>query len=165
MKKTKENTGNMKYKSFVFTISVIFLLTACNKNRVFHRFTDIPGNKWLSKNIVHYDVPITDTASSHNVYILIRNNANYKYSNLYLFVTITSPAGFSVRDTVELTLADKKGRWLGKGAADLYTSRHPYKMNIRFPYRGIYTFDIEQALWETELKNISGVGLQIERLQ
>jgi gliding motility-associated lipoprotein GldH len=155
----------MKYKSVVFIISLVLLLCACNKNKIFHRFTDIPGNTWHSKNLINFNVPIADTVSSHNVYLLIRNNANYKYSNIYLFVTITSPAGFSVRDTVELTLADKNGRWLGRGAADLYTSRHPYKMNIRFPYRGIYTFDIEQALWETELKNISSVGLQIEKLQ
>ncbi len=155
----------MKFR-YAFQIMLLTsLLSACNKNKIFHRFADIPGNKWNNKNIVHFDVPITDTASSHNVYLLIRNTANYKFSNIYLFVTITSPAGFSVKDTVELTLADEKGRWLGKGAANLYTSRHPFKMNIRFPYRGIYTFDIEQALREAEIKNISGVGLQIDKLQ
>ncbi len=155
----------MKIKSAIFAFLVMILLAACNQNRVFYRFTDIPGNKWNNKNIVHFDVPIADTANSHNVFLLIRNNANYKFSNIYLFVTITSPAGFSVKDTVELTLADEKGRWLGKGAANLFTSRHPYKMNIRFPYRGIYTFDIEQALRETELKHISSVGLQIDKLK
>ena len=37
-------------------------------------------------------------------------------------------------------------------------------MNVRFPYRGIYSFDIEQALWDKDLKNISDIGLQIDRL-
>jgi gliding motility-associated lipoprotein GldH len=151
---------NYLYGCFV----VFFLLTACEEGKVFHKYEEIPGNTWNSKNIVHFDVPITDTASSNNVYILIRNNSNYAYSNLFLFVTTTSPLGYAVRDTLELILADQRGKWIGKGAADIYTSRHPFKMNVRFPYRGIYTFDIEQALWDKNLKNISDIGLQIDRL-
>jgi gliding motility-associated lipoprotein GldH len=152
-------------KLFFTGFFVLLLLTnACDNKKVFHKFVDIPGNTWNTDYIIHFDVSITDTVHSHNVYLLVRNNANYKYSNLYLFITTTSPMGFSVRDTVELVLADQKGKWVGKGAADIYTSRHPFKMNVRFPYRGIYCFDIQQALWDTDLKNISDIGLQIDLL-
>ena len=152
-----------KLLSYAF-IAVLILTNACDERKVYHKFVEIPGNKWNAKNIIHFDVSITDTVHSHNVYILVRNNANYKYSNLYLFITTASPMGFSVRDTLELVLADQKGRWKGTGAADIYTSRHPFKMNVRFPFRGIYSFDIQQALWDTDLKNVSDIGLQIDRL-
>jgi gliding motility-associated lipoprotein GldH len=153
-------------KKYIFSglIAVFFFLTACDKGKIYHKFVAIPGNKWNAKNIIHFDVPVSDTLSSYNVYILVRNNSNYAYSNLYLFVTTTSPMGYTLRDTLELILADQRGKWTGKGAADIFTSRHPFKMNVRFPYRGIYSFDIEQALWEKDLRNISDIGLQINRL-
>ncbi|MBN1416314.1 MAG: gliding motility lipoprotein GldH [Bacteroidales bacterium] len=156
----------MKYFLLSGCIAVLILSYACNNNKekVYHKFVDIRGNGWHAEDVIHFDVSITDTVRSHNVYLLIRNNANYKYSNLYVFITTTSPMGFSVRDTFELILADKRGKWIGKGAADIFTSRHPFKLNVRFPYRGIYSFDIQQALWDTELKNISDIGLQVDRL-
>ena len=154
----------MKAYFFSLLATAFFFLTACDEGKVYHKYVEIPGNKWNVKNIIHFDVPVTDTISSNNVYIMVRNNSNYAYSNLYLFVTTTSPLGYTVRDTLELILADQRGKWTGKGAADIYTSRHPFRMNVRFPFRGIYTFDIEQALWETNLKNISDIGLQIDRL-
>ncbi|MBN2274549.1 MAG: gliding motility lipoprotein GldH [Bacteroidales bacterium] len=154
----------MKYCILPGLFMLFILTSACNDDKVYHRFIEIPGNKWNAKSIIHFDVSVTDTVRSHNVYLFVRNNANYKYSNLYLFVTTTSPMGFSVRDTVELMLADRKGKWAGRGAADIYTSKHPYKLNVRFPYRGVYSFDIQQALWDTDLKNISDIGLRIDRL-
>jgi gliding motility-associated lipoprotein GldH len=153
-------------KKFFFSgiLISLFLIQACDKNRFYFKFVEIPGDKWNNKNILHFDVPILDTINSHSVYLLVRNTANYKYNNLFLFVTTTSPLGYSIRDTLELTLADQRGKWTGKGAADIFTSQHPYKINVRFPYRGVYSFDIEQALWEKDLMNISDIGLRIDRL-
>lgn len=154
----------MRTLPFPAMLLVLLLTNACGDDKVFHKYAEIPGNTWNADHVIHFDVSITDTLHPHDVYLLVRNNANYRYSNLYLFVTTTSPMGFSVCDTVELVLADPKGKWVGKGAADIHTSRHPFKMNVRFPYRGIYSFDIRQALWDKDLKNISDIGLQIERL-
>jgi gliding motility-associated lipoprotein GldH len=154
----------MKGYFFSGLIATFYFFASCDEGKVFHKYAEIPGNTWNAKNIIHFDVPIADTLSSHNVYILVRNNSNYAYSNLYLFVTTTSPLGYTVSDTVEIILANQRGKWTGKGAADIYTSRHPYKMNVRFPYCGIYAFDIEQALWEKDLKNISDIGLEIDRI-
>jgi gliding motility-associated lipoprotein GldH len=154
----------MKYTVFSGLFAILCLLYACDNGKVFHKFTDIPGNTWDAANVIHFDVPVSDTVHSHNVFILVRNNGNYKYSNLYLFITTTSPMGFTIRDTVEMTLADERGKWLGKGTADIYTTKHPFKVNVRFPYRGIYSFDIRQALWDTKLRNISDIGLEIDRI-
>jgi gliding motility-associated lipoprotein GldH len=162
---TEINTGagNMKTSRILLVIIALWL-QGCHKDKVFQQFIEIPGNTWNRDNILHFDVSVIDTVHAHDVIILVRNNSNYAYSNLFLFITTTSPMGYSVRDTLNLVLADEKGKWTGKGAADLFTSRHPYRTNIRFPHRGIYSFEIEQALWDTDLKNISDIGLQINRL-
>jgi gliding motility-associated lipoprotein GldH len=95
----------------------------------------------------------------------VRNTGEYEYSNLYLFVTTHSPSGLALRDTIEVVLADDRGKWLGKGAASVFTLYIPYRQNIRFPLRGIYQFDIEQAMWIEDLKHISDIGLRIEKVR
>ena len=140
----------------------VFLLLSCNPKPFYEEFVSLPQS-WNSSNILHFDVNISDTTTAHQVYISVRNTGKYEYSNLYLFVTAHSPNGNVVRDTVEIILADERGKWLGRGAASVYTLFYPYKTNIRFPMPGIYTFDIEQAMWIRDLGNISDIGLRIDK--
>lgn len=149
-------------KTCLVILSVVFFLS-CDKQRVFEEFVPLKGQNWNSNNILHFNVSMSDSAQSYNVYIGIRNTGEYEFSNLYLFVTAHSPKGSLIRDTVELTLADEHGKWLGKGAANIYTTYYPYKLNIRFPLQGVYIFDIEQAMWIKDLKHISDVGLRVEK--
>jgi gliding motility-associated lipoprotein GldH len=142
---------------------ICLLLLSCDKGRVFEKNIKIPGNTWKKENIIHFNVNISDTASSHNIYINLRNRSQYTYSNIFMFITTHAPSGESVRDTFEITLADVRGRWLGKGIGNALSNQVLYLRNIKFPYRGIYVFDIEQAMWDDELDNIVDVGLRIEK--
>jgi gliding motility-associated lipoprotein GldH len=138
------------------------LAYSCDKLRVSEEFIRIPSKGWERSNILHFNVNIMDTLNPHNVLIHVRNTGKYEYSNLYLFVTVCAPNGSEIRDTIEITLADEHGKWLGKGPATVYTLTYPYKTNIRFPVRGIYGFDIEQAMWNKTLQYITDVGLRVE---
>ncbi len=148
-------------KGFLF-FSFIAILLSCDSKQLFIEYAEIPNDVWSIKNVLHYNVNISDTTGAYNIYINVRHGDRYSYSNLFLFVTAHSPDGNSLKDTVEILLADDRGNWLGKGAASIYTKKHPYKQNIRFPVRGIYTFDIEQAMRVQDLKYISNIGLSIE---
>lgn len=145
-------------------IILIGLLTlSCDRNRVFEQNIRIPGNTWNNKNIVHFDVNIADTVNPHNICINIRNRSQYKYSNIFMFITTYAPNGEFARDTFEITMADNKGKWLGKGVGNVWSLQVPYHRNIKFPYRGIYMFDIEQAMWDKDLVHIADVGLRVEK--
>jgi len=142
---------------------LILTILSCDKQKVFEQFHSISDFRWKSTEPVNFNVNISDTLSSHNVYISIRNSGQYEFSNLYLFVTAISPDGSQIRDTAEIILADDHGKWLGKGSAAVYTSYYPLRTNIRFPVRGIYRFNIEQGMWMKELEHISDVGLRVEK--
>jgi gliding motility-associated lipoprotein GldH len=150
----------MKKTSLVILMVMLFL--SCDKQKVFEEFRRIEGQSWNNNDVLHFNVSMSDSARAYNVYISVRNTGNYEFSNLYLFVTAHSPNGSFLRDTVEITLADARGKWIGEGAASVFTLYHPYKQNIRFPLHGIYTFDIEQAMWIKDLKHITDIGLRIE---
>lgn len=115
-------------------------------------------------SIAVFRVNITDTSSTHSIYLNIRNSTDYPNSNLYLFIQTTSPTGASLRDTVEYWLADKRGRWLGKGFGAIRDNKLPYKTYIRFPDKGEYVFKIQQGMRAQNLKGIASVGLRIERV-
>jgi gliding motility-associated lipoprotein GldH len=141
---------------------LLLMLASCRKKTEYEEFVAVP-DVWNNRNLLHFNVNITDTVSSDNVYISVRHSGKYEFSNLYLFVTARSPNGSIKRDTVEIVLADAHGKWMGKGAASVFTQYYPYKTNIRFPVPGIYIFTIEQAMWIRDLKNISHIGMMIEK--
>lgn len=150
-------------KKTCLAVLMFILIVSCDKQKVFEEFYSIPGHSWKSADAINFNVNINDTVSSHNVLIAIRNTGQYKFSNLYLFVTAIAPDGNEVRDTTEIILADDHGKWLGKGSSAIYSLYHPFRQNIRFPVKGIYRFNIEQAMWIKELEHISDVGLRIEK--
>ena len=146
----------------MLAIFLLLVMTGCDPNRVYEENKEIQGYDWKMQEPVRFKVQVEDTISSHSIYVNIRNYSDYPYSNIYLFIHVTSPAGDKLTDTVNYVLADKRGKWLGRGLGDLYYIRLPYKQNIRFPYKGIYVFNIEQGM-RTNLRGIRDIGLRVER--
>ncbi len=148
---------------YFFVFLLIAIATGCDKNRVYEKNLRIPDAEWVNTNVPYFNVAINDTSDAQNIYVNIRNSGKYRYSNLYLFITTKAPNGNILKDTMDIILADNRGRWLGQGLGDIYFNQVLYKKNIRFPYRGIYTFQIEQAMREDTLHNILDVGLRVEK--
>jgi len=146
-------------------MSLATLLVACDNKSVYDMYTAIPNLKWEANKPVVFNVEIKDTINPHNVYINIRNSSKYENMNLFLFVHTISPSGAELVDTFECMLADERGKWLGSGWGDIYDNRFVYKKQVRFPVQGEYLFRITQAMRTEELKNISDVGLRIDKLE
>jgi gliding motility-associated lipoprotein GldH len=140
-----------------------FFILSCDKNAIYDKSITIPHHVWSYTDTLLYYVNIADTLHSHNIYVNIRNSHNYQYSNVFLFISTFAPNGHSLKDTVEITLADKSGKWIGKGAGNVFSLQVPYKRNIKFPYMGIYLFEIQHAMWNKDLPGIIDVGLRVEK--
>ncbi|SDC60248.1 gliding motility lipoprotein GldH [Williamwhitmania taraxaci] len=146
-----------------FAICFSLTLFACDRNMVYEKIEDVPGSEWNATAPIDFVVPVDDTLTVQNILITIRNSSSYKYSNLFLFVTTTSPSGASVCDTVEVPMADDKGRWYGKGFSHSYDSRMPYKLMIKFPLKGDYKISLLQGMREETLSGIEKVGIRVEQ--
>ncbi|MQY80480.1 MAG: gliding motility lipoprotein GldH [Bacteroidetes bacterium] len=154
----KHFTAVLQILAFLLSFSML----SCDPDRVYEENVLIPEHKWNRNNLLQFQVNITDTVSSFNLYINIRNGDDYSYRNLFLFINTYAPTGEWVRDTVNCILANEKGKWLGSGIGDIYDIQIPYKKNVRFPYPGIYSFTFEQAMRTEELSHVYDVGLRIE---
>ncbi|KPK87261.1 MAG: hypothetical protein AMS27_02880 [Bacteroides sp. SM23_62_1] len=148
---------------FIHIILFTIVFHSCDPDRVYEKNIRIPDGIWERNNPIRFEVIIQDTISPHNLYINIRNTGLYPVSNLYLFITTTAPSGHSVKDTVEIILADERGKWLGKGLGDIWDLQKLYKQNVRFAQKGMYVFEYEQAMRIEKLPFILDAGLRIEK--
>jgi len=154
---------------FFSGLITIMAFASCDRNRVYEKYIKIPNYAWHKDSVAFFAVDIQDTISLHNFYIDIRHTGAYKWSNIYMFIDTQFPSGKRFRDTVNCILANNKGRWLGDGVGDLWDMQVLFKKNVRFPEKGKYIFQFEQAQragkdpYIKVLHDISDVGLRIER--
>ena len=139
---------------------------------VFDEYKSIENHQWNAENKINFIVSVSDTISTTNVFINIRNNKNYEFSSLFLIAEMEFPNGYKVVDTLEYEMADVYGNWLGAGFTDIKENKLFYKENVVFSEKGDYKFNIQQAtrsVYDIEgkntLKGITDVGLRIEKVK
>lgn len=144
-------------------LALLVVLVSCDPNRVFEENKILENGLWNVKDPLQFKVPIQDILTRYNIYFNVRNAPEYPYSNLFLFLTTRLPDGRTSRDTIELTLADYDGRWLGSGMGSTKYSRFLFEKGIQFKQKGNYLFTIEQAMRVNKLSGIRDFGLRLEK--
>lgn len=150
-------------------LSLVFLLTSCDKKRVFDEYKALDG-KWKKSEVVTFNFDQKDTVSKYNMFINVRDNNSYPYSNLYLIVHLQEPGSkLTKADTLEYPMANPDGSLMGEGFTDVKESKLWYKENVRFPKAGKYTVSIQHAVRKggevpgvETLDGVTDVGLRIE---
>lgn len=152
-------------------IGMMFVFTSCDSNRVYDQYYSLENNVWRLEEPVEFEILVTDTISRNNLFVNIRNNDDYKYSNLYLITHINFPDGKRVVDTLQYEMADKNGRFLGSGLSGIKDNKLFLKENILFPTSGKYQVSVYQAMRKNgnvegvkELEGVTDVGFRIEKV-
>ncbi|HET8752936.1 MAG TPA: gliding motility lipoprotein GldH [Salinimicrobium sp.] len=156
-------------RKLLLLFACLLLMISCDKKRIFDEYQNLPG-KWHKDSVVTFNFQAPDTIRDYNLFINLRNNADYKYSNLFLITNMNFPNGKVISDTLEYDMAAPSGKWLGTGFGDLKENKLWYKENVRFSEVGGYTFEVEQAMRKSgetegiiELEGITEVGFRIEK--
>ena len=155
-------------KRFGFQILMVcaslFFILSCNMGGVSGEYRSIPKSDWNRDSLVVFQIPVTDTVQRHNIFLNVRNDIEYKYSNLWLFVEIIQPGdSTAVIDTFEFTLADQTGKWLGHGFGGVKTNEMLFKSNVYFPVSGIYVLQIQHGMRGKLLNGITEIGYRLEK--
>ena len=151
-------------KKYAFFVLISLAVCSCDPDRIYESNVAIPAEGWRRTEPVSFEVEITDTVSTCNIYINVRNNNNYKYMDLWLFVDIHSPTGIVERDTTRILLADHRGKWLGHGLGSKYDTRIFLRRNVRFAVAGKYIFEYVHGMRDEPLTGIDDTGLRIEKV-
>lgn len=147
-------------KIFLLVLGLSFF-ASCNQKTLFDQEATIENGKWFKDNPVHFEVDVTDTTRLYDYYLTIRHNTDYRYSNIYFFLTTKFPNDNVTRDTLECILAKNSGRWLGKGWGDIKEDNILLRKNLKFPLKGKYDFYFQQAMRRDTLSDILNLGIRL----
>ena len=155
----------MKKYALLSCLLLLFVLSSCDKNRVFEKNKDFKDNTWAIADIQEFKFEIKDTAPKYAIYFNIRNAIFYEYYNLYLKHTLIGPDGKEISTNLhELFLMDKKtGEPLGDGAGDIFDHQVLALKNQTFTQPGTYTIKLQQYMRRDPLPGIMAVGVRVEK--
>lgn len=154
----------MKYT--VLCILAALSFTACIKTDLFEKNVAIPGHAWAYSFKPQIRFTIQDTASSYNIFMVVRHNDAFRYNNLWVRLKSAAPGDSSVvAQQFDLPLATQN-RWTGTGMDDIYEHRILlYRRPVKFSKPGDFTITIEQVMRENPLPDIMNVGIRLEKVQ
>ncbi|MCM4155061.1 gliding motility lipoprotein GldH [Gramella sp. AN32] len=148
----------------------ILFFSSCDEKRVYDEYKSV--RDWNRDSLVRFNLGNLDTAKTYNLFITLRNNNDYAYSNLFLITEIQFPEGKVISDTLEYEMAKPNGEWLGTGFGDVKENKLWYKQNVKFDEAGNYFVQIKQAMRKNgeeqgiqELDGITHVGFRIENIE
>ncbi|WP_299063012.1 gliding motility lipoprotein GldH [uncultured Polaribacter sp.] len=160
---------NQKNSSFLVVVAAFFLMFSCNDSIDFNTYKSIQQKGWKANEKVLFEFDVKDTISPKNLFVNIRNNSAYAFSNLYIITELSFPDETLVVDTLQYEMADKTGRFLGEGFTEIKENKLFYKEKKAFPISGKYTLSVRHAMRKNGaieqiefLKGIQDVGLSIE---
>lgn len=155
--------GMIQNKILICLVS-LFLLAGCDKARIFEQNQNV-GGAWAWEDARQFQVHIPDTAAVYNMFVNLRHDEQYRYSNCWLDVKTVIPAGDTTSSRIELKLAEADGRWLGECTGSLCFNRVMVGSYRTFPEKGTYTFIINQDMRDESLEHVWDVGIRIEKIQ
>ena len=150
--------------AFVLTVSI-----SCTSQGGFTHYESV-AKEGLSPRPVVFKIPSSALKESpQNLFIRIRNNTEYKFSNIFLIASLKAGDQQVLQDTLEYAMAAKDGSWLGIGFTELKESKLWWKKGIKIPTERPVQIEISQAIRDngsangvSELKGIVSVGISIE---
>ncbi|MDR0737863.1 MAG: gliding motility lipoprotein GldH, partial [Prevotellaceae bacterium] len=90
--------SNNKVYSLYLLFAIGYLLTACTTSATFEKIVKLNNDRWLKDSTINITLPVTDTLGVYAIIIDLRNNNDYPFRNIHLFVDVVSPTGITVCD-------------------------------------------------------------------
>lgn len=154
---------NLVKTTYLFLIC--FFITSCENIIMYHSYQHIPSNGWNKSDTITFHLMVNDSLTNdstpglYNLQLLVRNNTEYKYQHLSLYVENNFPDSTIWRkDTIRFEIADENGRWLGKGISGLYeNSRVLDAVHLKNPHR--FTFKIIPLMNDSILTGLNDIGV------
>lgn len=155
----------IKAKPILFGFLILLSIAGCKSDAVHKDLVDFDDYQWPMDDTQKFEFEIKDSGKMYNISYLLRNAIQYPFYNIYLKSALKDSSGNELKSGMEeLILFDEKtGEPLGDGLGDLYDHRiaaAQYK-NIVFPYKGKYSFEIQQNMRPDPLVGILSIGFEI----
>ena len=147
----------------IFSFFSLLLFASCNTN-VNSSYNIFEEDSWHADSIITLRHGIVDSVTKHNLHLKVRHNTDFEYQNIFLFVSFKEK-----RDTIEVLLSEKSGKWLGRGFGDIKEVDYCFAKNITLNSKKSSSITVEQAMRYgdepaiTSLKGIIALGINVKK--
>lgn len=162
----------LKKTNCFFFLLLFTSFYSCTSDIEFTAYKTLKNSVWESHQKMTFNFEVTDTISSKNLFLNIRNTHQYPFSNLYVITTLKYPDAATVIDTLQYKMTDERGAFLGEGFATILDNKLYYKENIHFSTTGSYQFSVRHAMRKNgqvtpikQLEGIQDIGFSIEKIK
>tara|TARA_B110000285_G_scaffold73745_1_gene85033 strand:+ start:120 stop:722 length:603 start_codon:yes stop_codon:yes gene_type:complete len=123
----------------------LWLLQSCSGVGTQSDFQELPEAGWPLRTPVRFSLSVKDSLLDQSLWIALRHDQDYPFSNIFLITTLSHPNGSVITDTLSYDLAAADGQWLGSGNG-IITHQLPFKKGVRFDSTKPYELSIYQAV-------------------
>lgn len=157
-------------KYFSLLLLLAFFCYSCQDALVYSEYRATSNGRWNADEIMEFEITGIDSTLVSNMFINVRNDETFAFSNLFLITEFELPNGETTKDTLEYEMAKPDGEWLGSGHGSIKENKLWYKENVVFRDTGVYKVRVAHAMRKNgevngieALMGITDVGLAIEK--
>ena len=150
-------------KNYYLLLLLVFCVS-CQTIDIYEKTTAFSTHSWPAAKQPSFTFNITDTTSLYNIYLVLRHDDAYNYNNIWIRLTVKSPADV-VTVRRELILGNNKQGWLGSGMDDIFEQRIAFNDKPALLHKGQYTFTLQQDMREDPLDHILNAGIRVEKVK
>ena len=143
-----------------FLLTLIFLVS-CDNNKVYDEYINLEATGWNAADTLAFEIELNSTNGDlFDILICLRNNNEYLYSNIFLFVELENTQGITHSDTLQYLVAEPNGKWKGTGVGAIKHNLFKYKESQLLD-DGLYKIKITHGMRSELLHGLEDIGLRI----
>lgn len=154
---------------YILLVNLITINFGCIPEKGYTFYKSV-SNEGLGFNPLIFKVPEGIVNSSKkNIFLRLRNNNEYPYSNIFLLASLRSGEDKIYDDTLEYAMASADGTWLGSGFNEIKESKLWWQGGVILPNEKPLIIEVSQAVRNngdqegvSKLKGIISIGISIE---
>lgn len=137
------------------------ILNSCIQGVTYEEVREVENSVWSQTDTLTYTFDIEDTTHYYDVFLTMRIDNEYPYSNFYAGVNFQGPSGQNISELKGYELADKEGKWKGKSYGGLISFQYPLYDQMQFHDSGTYKIHILQYMRTQNLAGVHDAGIKI----
>lgn len=151
----------MRMRNWFILLVFAAFFASCTEPVFYEKSYSFPKNTWNLKVKPMFKVEIEDTAKLYDFTITFRTTTDYSFNNCWIYLNTRTPNKIKAREPFEIKITNPDGTWAGKKSGTIVENQLAFKRR-KFPLKGVYFFEIEQAVVQENLGEVLDVGIRIE---
>jgi gliding motility-associated lipoprotein GldH len=149
----------------VFALCFIASLWSCDNTTIYQQSYDLEQRQWGQQDIKVFDFTIEDVENGYDVYLTLRNSADYSYNNIFIDFSLIGEDGVIVenRTKEEILFDPASGQPTGTSSIGDVFSHTIFLMDTIFPTAGDYRLSIRHYMRTDQLPEVLSVGARIAK--